>query len=74
MARRIECPFIIADYFSKRNELKLTCEQGKLTFNDRESFMRYVTKYCASVCGWRNCSLAVNLQEYYERKDKEENE
>ena len=66
-AKRLECPFIIANYKDKRNENKLTCEAGKLSFPDGESFDDYVDTYCANQCGWSKCSMAVILQRYYER-------
>lgn len=36
------------------------------------AFLKYRDKYCASedVNGWRECSLAQALEDYYEHKDK----
>ena len=67
MARKIECPFIITDFADKKGTLKLSCECGKLTFPDKESFDSYIQTYCSDE--WKHCTIAGNLLEYYDRKE-----
>lgn len=58
------CPF-----FKQDERLGIFCEGGKLKFQDREAAREYTDGHCASMDGWKRCSLARNLLDYYERKE-----
>lgn len=60
---KIECPFIRTNELEKRGVCKLSCEHGKLTFHDKDSMRLFIKKYCGSVYGWKECSLAESLME-----------
>lgn len=69
MARLIYCPFLIADLLDKKGENKISCENGRLIFYNRETVKEYMDKYCACPDGWKKCTLASSLMQYYERED-----
>lgn len=59
------CPFLKWD--EKR---KVHCEGGCcVSFPDRKAYAEYTTRYCASLQGWKDCTIAAALLEYYERTD-----
>ena len=60
------CPF-----FKWDEKRKVHCEGGGAGFQDRETYVEYTDRYCASVQGWKSCSLAVALLEYYDRTGDE---
>ena len=62
----MQCPF-----FKREGYLKLYCEGGTIKFPDSQSRCDYVGKYCANSFNWHKCTVAHNLENYYERKDEE---
>ena len=58
------CPFFVWDEM-----LAIHCEGGRLTFKDREQMLEYIDRHCACLQGWKNCSMAISLEKYYERTD-----
>lgn len=64
--RRWACPFYRYD-----ERQCVHCERGsKLKFPDMTAEIAYVDRHCASVTGWRDCTLAQCLTNHYERMDK----
>lgn len=57
------CPFLKWD-----EKLKIHCEGGCAAFPDQEARVAYIKRYCASLQGWKTCSLAAELLRYYERR------
>ena len=61
------CPF-----FKWDKQQLVGCEGGKLCFPDKESAIAYMDTYCAhDENGWKKCSVAASLLEYYDRLEKE---
>ena len=50
----------------------LHCEGGRVSFPDLKAKRDYVERYCASQGGWKACSIAGSLQDFYERKERED--
>lgn len=48
----------------------MSCECCRMTFPDDEAKRDYVERYCASLDGWEQCSIARNLLKFYERTDE----
>ena len=65
MPRAYCCPF-----FRWEEKLKTHCEGGMLSFPDAEAKAEYVKKYCADHPGWQGCTVAQNVNDFYERKEK----
>lgn len=62
MPKTIYCPFWGWD-----ESKVIHCECGKLDFPDRRAKHDYEETCCGDQQAWRQCSLAVALQKYYER-------
>ncbi|MBQ6059425.1 MAG: hypothetical protein IJL39_05160 [Clostridia bacterium] len=62
------CPFFRYD---KKREVR--CEAGAASFATKETFERYTDTYCASVNGWRDCTLAAALVREYDEMEEEDN-
>ena len=62
----VQCPF-----FSKEVGLKTNCEGGAIKHPDKTARKDYMLTYCASDIGWKKCTLAKSLNNYYDRKDEE---
>ena len=60
-----QCPF-----YDKTLNTGIVCEGGKLSFPDERAIRDHCRAFCANVCGWRRCSVAITLQKYYERKEE----
>lgn len=61
------CPFYKWD-----ERLKIHCEGNRIAFHDQKGIQDYANQHCASPSGWKNCSIAKSLLEYYERKEQSE--
>lgn len=59
------CPF-----FKWDERLCVHCEGGRVRFPDGRAAAAYTSRYCASANGWKLCTLAAGLTEFYEREDK----
>lgn len=59
------CPF-----FKWDEKCKVHCEGGCVKFRDRREAGDYQDRYCASVTGWKECTMAKSAVEYYERTEK----
>ena len=64
MAKEMYCPF-----FKREKKLILRCEGATLKFPDKEARSEFVLGCCANVYGWRKCSIAHCLENYYFRKE-----
>ena len=52
----------------QENRESVYCEgRCRMHFNDRREAREYTQKYCASVTGWKKCTLAQSKNKYYER-------
>ena len=58
------CPFFTWD-----ERQAVHCEGGRVVFQDREAIQEYAERHCASLNGWKDCSIACSLLRYYERKE-----
>lgn len=59
------CPF-----FSWDERLCVHCECGsRVRFYDQQEAGAYQDRYCASVNGWKDCTVAASLLQYYDRED-----
>lgn len=61
-----QCPF-----YKRDNYLKLYCEGGTVKFPDAPARTEYVRGFCANHITWQKCTIAHNLQLYYDRKEME---
>lgn len=61
------CPFYIKERRSQE-KFVLNCEGGRLTFPDKESRRVLVYRCCAHPEGWKQCSVAQSLLDYYGRR------
>lgn len=64
------CPFYTYD-----EKLCVHCEGSErknscISFPDKESLGEYAKAYCASADGWQRCTIAINLNKFYNRKEK----
>lgn len=59
----MQCPF-----YKKDSALRLNCEGCSMKFPDAVARNEYVSNLCANLINWKNCSVAQNLQHYYDRK------
>ena len=66
MPMMMQCPF-----YKKEKSPKLYCEGCILKFPDTLSRAEYIRNFCANNINWTKCSVAHNLQIYYDRKDEE---
>ncbi|MBE5851328.1 MAG: hypothetical protein E7298_14615 [Lachnospiraceae bacterium] len=44
------------------------CEGGRVELPDRAAARDYFGQYCASVEGWRRCTVARAMSRFYERE------
>lgn len=63
-----ECPF-----FKYAQRRRISCEAGNLWLPENETRL-YIDRYCANLKGYPKCTLAAQLLEYYDKKEKQENE
>lgn len=59
------CPF-----FKWDEKLRVHCEGGVIRFRDRREAGEYQDCYCASLNGWKGCSVASSVARYYERTEQ----
>lgn len=62
MPLTIQCPF-----WKRETEKKSICEGCSLRFAGEEERQAYLKQYCAHEQGWRSCSVAMNLEQSYEK-------
>lgn len=60
---------MITNLADKKGECKISCEHGKLVFHDKETLKAFVDKYCGEMGGWKGCTLAMSLMDYFEKKE-----
>jgi hypothetical protein len=65
MLRAYQCPF-----FRWEDQLKIHCEGGVLRWPCYEAMQNYIDAFCACSPGWKNCTVAQNVNDFYERKEK----
>ena len=63
------CPF-----FKWDGHYGISCEAGRTTFPDQDTANEYMNQYCASNPGWKKCSLAAKLYDFYEKKEEANDE
>ncbi len=62
-----KCPF-----FKWDERQKVACEgRCVVSMPDRKSALSFMDRYCADLNGWRGCSIAKALLDYYDRKEAE---
>jgi hypothetical protein len=66
MLRAYQCPF----FRWEENHIKIHCEGGMITFKDAEAMTDYIDAFCANHPGWEGCTVAQNVNDFYERKEK----
>lgn len=66
MPKTYACPF-----WKWENGLSMSCECCRMDFPDKDTKSDYAQQYCASVEGWKNCSVARALNEFYEKSGEE---
>lgn len=64
MGKTYCCPF-----YRWEETLGVHCEGGCVRFPDKETRDAYLEKYCSANPCWEQCSIAAELQRYYERMD-----
>lgn len=57
------CPFYRSD-----RKIKINCEPGSVIFPAHRDLSRFAKRYCGSVDGWRDCTLAKEKEREYEEK------
>lgn len=60
-SRNWECPF-----FQRDDRGRIKCEIGDLHFHDQKDASKFAAKHCASCAGWKDCSLARHLEDWWE--------
>ncbi len=56
------CPFFTWD-----DMRSVHCEGGRLKFKDCTAANAFTGRYCAGGTGWKSCTVAKALLEYYDR-------
>ena len=69
MPIRIECPFLITDSLSKHGTTHISWEFASMCFPNKDECDIYIKRYCASLHGWKDCTIAKATEDYYERTD-----
>lgn len=54
-------------YFSYDAKRVIKCEAGRITFPDRQAEREHTHNFCADIDGWKRCTLAALMSDYYER-------
>ncbi len=63
--KRFACPFYKSD--RRRHDIfVVSCEAGIIRLPGRPAFNEFTNHYCCG--GWRKCTLAAALKEYYEKR------
>ena len=62
MPRTWTCP-----YWVREEKNCIVCQRAQLRFVDHKSFCEFAGKYCSSITGWRECTLAQFCTEQYEK-------
>lgn len=57
-----ECPYFVWD-----DRLVVHCEAGRIQFPDVKNAEEFIDRFCARERGWKYCTLARNLDLYYEK-------
>ena len=62
----MHCPF-----FKNEKLLRFNCEGVSIKFPDKQARRDHVKDHCANRTGWKECTIAQMLIDYYDRKDAE---
>lgn len=62
MPRIWACPFWISE-----GKNCIACENAKLRFKNHPEFDRFAGRYCSSVTGWEDCTIAQHSTAEFER-------
>lgn len=66
MPKTYTCPF-----WKWEKEKAMSCEGCRMAFPDDGAKREYIERYCASLTGWEECSIAGNLLQFYERMEQD---
>jgi hypothetical protein len=62
------CPFFKSD-----DRLVVRCESGtRMRFPTTLDKIAYTDKHCGDITGWRKCSFAIQLLQYYDEGEQNE--
>ena len=64
------CPFITVDYKSVNGKLRIRCERALIEFADGRERKEFICKYCGSLNGWKDCTIAQSAMRHYEREEE----
>lgn len=53
-------------YWKWDARMEVNCEGGRISFPSAASANEYMRSYCASLTGWKHCTVAKKLTDYYE--------
>ena len=72
MADTMYCPFLKVDYKDKKGFLRVRCERAIIDFGTDAERKDYVCRYCGSLRGWRDCTVAQSIMKHYESEEEVE--
>lgn len=64
MPKTYTCPF-----WKWERGVAMGCEGCRMNFPDDKAKRDFAERHCASLEGWKRCSIAGNLLEFYERTE-----
>lgn len=64
MGKTYICPF-----YAWEEKLAVHCEMAHVKFPDKAVRDEYLGRYCSALPGWRGCTLARQMNLYYERME-----
>ena len=64
-SRLWQCP-----YFTWDGVQCVRCEAGKIDFLSKRNAEDYMTRFCANVDGWKNCTIARQINIFYETQEE----
>jgi hypothetical protein len=70
MALTMYCPFFSVDYNDKQGKQKIRCERASINFEGKKEFKEYVSQYCGSLRGWKECSIAESTLKHYDGEER----
>ena len=62
MPRTWMCP-----YWVREEKLCIVCQMAQLRFTNHGAFSEFASRNCASITGWRDCTLARFCTDQYEK-------
>lgn len=65
MGKTFECPF-----YRWEERLAIHCEMADVKFPDKGVRDEYLGRFCSALPGWGHCSLARQMNLFYERMEE----